>query len=142
MSERLWTRREFSKLVAPALVAPALPAFAGQITATGLQPTDSGLAPGGRELWTQARATIAFYRKHLPEGLSLVGPTSSAPRRSGTSTRCVTFSVMNGDTQVGHLDLDAAFEPGQSAPLWQATRVAGAWYGASIANAFKSGQLA
>lgn len=142
MSERSWTRRDFGMAVAPALVAiPVLAAHAGSTGPVGARAKWSG-PEEMPELWPEAQATIAFYRKHLPGGLSLAGPTPALRDPAGVSTRSVSFRVMDGDAEVGQLDLAAMFTPDQLAPLWQATMVAGPWYGRSITNAYQTGAFA
>ena len=136
MNDRAWTRRDFGRMMAPALVAvPALAALTGRTQAA--VPTE---LPAG--LWPEALRTAAFYRKHLPAGHHLARPTITARRQAETATRSARFVVMKGDAPVGRLDLDASFRPGAPAPLWQSTTVAGPWYGASIANAFRTRDIA
>jgi hypothetical protein len=113
----------------PALAAKAAPAARGEADERGL--------------WPEARAAIDFHRRHLPAGHRLDRPALDVERRDSVARRTARLAVLDGETPVGFLRLDATFRADDPAAcLWQGTVVAGDWYGATVANAFKAGRFA
>ena len=135
MKKQEWNRRDFVKAAALAAV-PALVAIS-----RSAQTVQASASPDEwPELWADARSTINFYREHLPADLRMGMPTDTTRSLTQGSVRTVRIPVVDGRSEVGSLCLDAAFQPDEPRTLvWQSTKVAGEWYQASIANAYKAG---
>ena len=140
MSDRSWNRREFGRAVIPALaVVSALTAA----RANGRGTDAAGARDEWPDLWPQARATARFHEDHLPAGHRLGRPVLAATRDGAIARRSARLVVLDGDSAVGYLHLDATF-PGDdpASCLWQGTVVAGAWYAPTVTNACRAGRFA
>jgi len=137
MNKQAWNRRDFVRAAGLAAV-PALLAIPG-LAQTVQASASSTEWPG---LWADARSTINFYRKHLPVDLRLGVPTDTTRNPTQGLVRTVRIPIVDGRSEVGSLCLDATFQPDEPRTLvWQSTKVAGDWYQASIANAYKAGEV-
>ena len=134
MKKQAWNRRDFVKAAGLAAV-PALVAIPGSA-----RTVQASASPNDwPELWADARSTIDFYRAHLPANLQLGTPSDTTRNLIQGTVRTVNIPIIDGASEVGSLCLDAAFQTNGSRTLvWQSTKVAGDWYRASIANAYKA----